>query len=307
MSKKIKTFSALIAVIAVLSTVSLVAITEYAPKAEAQVTGDAMTTITNQIVQNLSGTAADEVKRENIFQAESLIYGKPVILQTNGVPDTVIISQDYDAMVFQLNDALLLCAEGQCGNEVAAQAKELYDRNVYWQEIKQVLETQTTQTTCDANNPATCELLDQADEPQAIGPGVNVGTDKIWDGWYREVRSPYVTQTFYPHGFAQEENIITTDTLKKNECTVIVKEIQGQKSIMRPVQIPIWQEPWTSRATIIGFTTVWVVDFIPAEFVKNLNFCNVDGVITFDYDINVIIERELTHFWKYLPAGIATP
>jgi len=305
MSKNKKTFSALIAVIAVLSTVSLVAIAENAPQAEAQVPVDAMTTITEQITQSTGANLADEVYRENINQAESLIFGKPVILITNGVPDTIQISQEYDIMVEELADAMLLCAEGECtdGN-TAAKAKELYDRTVYWQEIKQVLEAQTTELACDANDPTTCQLLNQGDEPQATGNGINVGTDKIWDGWYREVRTPYSTPTFYPLGFTPEENIISTGPIGKDECVTIVKEIQGQKSIMRPVQIPIWQEPWTSRATIIGFSTVWVVDFVPAEFVKSLNYCNDKGVITFDYDIEVIIERELLHFWKYLPAGL---
>lgn len=308
MSKNKRTFSALIAVIAVVATIGIVVTNEQIPKAEAQVNQDAMTTITNQIVNNLQTGAAPEVQRENINQAESLVYGKPVIFPTNGVPDTIQISQDYDVMVETLNQGLLQCSQGTCLDPlVAAQAKELYDRNVYWQEIKQVLAVQTTEPNCDANDPATCLLLNQGDEPQANGPGINVGVDQIWDGWYREVRSPYVTQTFYPHGFTQEENIIVGEAIKKDHCTVIVKEIQGQKSIMRPIQIPIWQEPWTSRATIIGFSTVWVVDFVPAEFVKNLNYCNVAGDIVFDYEINVIIERELTHFWKYLPAGVVTP
>ena len=75
------------------------------------------------------------------------------------------------------------------------------------------------------------------------------------------------------------------------------------KSILRPAKIPIYQEPWTSRAQIIGENIVWVIDFVPAEFVKNLNYCNVNGEIVFDYDTNVIIERELLHFWNYLPRG----
>ncbi len=305
MSKNKKTFSAIFAVIAVVATIGIVVTQEQIPKAEAQVNQDAMTTITQQIVNDLQTGFNPDVQRENVNQAEHLIYGKPVILQTNGVPDTIGISQDYDAMVGTLNNALLSCAQGTCVDPtVAAQAKELYDRNNYWQEIKENLEVQTTEPTCDVNNPVTCPLLDQGDEPQATGPGINVGTDDIWNGWYREIRSPYTPLTFYPSGFGPEENIIPSEPIANGECITIVKEIHGQKSILRPVQIPIWQEPWTSRASIIGYTTVWVVDFVPAEFLKNLNYCNAGGIITFDYDINVIIERQLTHLWKYYPAGI---
>lgn len=286
------------------------------PQAEGQVTVDAMTEITNQIVTHLAtGTGNPQVQLENIRQAEHLVFGKPVILITNGVPDTIGISADYDVMAATLKNALQVCANGTCfDGEVQAQAKELADRIAYWQETKANLEAQTGDPACDVLNPATCPQLDLADEPQAIGPGVNVGIDKIWDGWYREVRSPYAIPNPYPYypgntgiipttPFAPNENIISLGPMAGGECSTIVKEIQGVKAIQRPVIIPIWQEPWTSRASIIGFNTVWVVDFVPAEFVKSLNYCNIGGSMTFDYTIDVIIERELTHFWKYLPAG----
>ena len=192
-----------------------------------------------------------------------------------------------------------------CGDPtVQAEAKELKDRITYWQETKANLEVQTTQTTCDVLDPATCPQLDLGDEPRAVGPGITVGTDQIWDGWYREIRSPYAINTQYLTSFGPHENIISLGPIGAGECSTIVKEIQGVKAIQRAVKIPIWQEPWTSRANIIGFNTVWVVDFIPAEFVKSLNYCNNAGTIDLDYKIDVIIERELTHFWKFLPSGM---
>jgi len=279
---------------------------EVIPPAKAEVPVDAMGEITTQVVNHLTMTTTmPDVQRENIRQAEHLVFGKPVILETAGVPDTVIISDDYDMMTVQLKGALQQCADLTCNDPtVAAEAKELLDRITYWQETKENLEVQTADLTCDVNNPATCLQLDLGDEPQAIGPGITVGTDKIWDGWYREIRSPYAPVIPYWNAFGPNENIIPLGPMAAGECSTVVKEIQGIKSIQRPVKIPIWQEPWTSRATIIGFTTVWVVDFVPAEFVKSLNYCNNAGTIDFDYRIDVIIERELTHFWKYLPAGV---
>lgn len=275
------------------------------PTAQAQVHVDAMAEITGQIEANLGGTTVPaEVQRENLNQAEHLIFGKPVIFETAGVNQTIAISDDYDVMVDTIKQAVLACAAVSCNDPmVQAQAKELGDRITYWQEIKENIEVHTMDPLCDVNNPATCPQLDRGDEPQVNGPGITVGTDDIWNGWYREIRSPYYPITQYPAGLVQEENIIPTDPIANGECVTIVKEIQGIKSILRPVQVPIWQEPWTSRATIIGFNTIWVVDFVPAEFVKNLNFCNSGGSINFDYDINVIIERQLTHLWQYLPYG----
>jgi hypothetical protein len=307
------------AIVAIASVFGITTIQEPIPEAEAQVAVDAMTEIRTQIVTNLiTGTGNTEIHLENIRQAEHLVFGKPVILYTNGVPDTAIISADYDVMAADLKLALFSCAGGTCFDGfVQAEAKELGDRITYWQETKHNLEAQTAITTCDVLAPATCPQLDLADEPQAIGPGVNVGIDKIWDGWYREVRSPYAPVgphvgpftgnfgTTPSNPFSPHENIIQTGVMKDGECSTVIKEIQGVKAIQRPVKIPIWQEPWTSRASIIGFDTVWVVDFIPAEFVKSLNYCNAAGVVNFDYTIDVIIERELTHFWKYLPAGVS--
>jgi hypothetical protein len=308
----------LVVVITIASIVGMSSIQETIPKVEAQVPVDAMTEITNQVVTTLTtGTGGNrELNLENIRQAESLVFGKPVILVTNSVPDTWNISADYDFMTSSLKGALLSCASGSCvDGMVQAEAKELADRITYWQETKHNLEQQTMNAACDVNNPATCPQLNLGDEPQAIGPGISVGIDKIWDGWYREVRSPYAivepfpsypgTNTFPANGkFLPSENIITVGPLAIDECSTVIKEIQGVKAIQRAVKIPIWQEPWTSRASIIGFNTVWVVDFIPAEFVKSLNYCNHAGVIDFDYTIDVIIERELTHFWKFLPAGM---
>ena len=275
------------------------------PEAKAQGHVDAMTEITVQIETNLfGGTVSPEVQRENLHQAEHLVFGKPVILDTNGVTDSIIISDNYDAMVDQIKAAVLACSSGACiDDSVAAQAKELGDRITYWQEIKANLEMQTNDPVCDVNNPVTCQQLWLGDEPQTVGPGISVGIDKIWDGFYREVRSPYFPISPYATSFGPNENIIAVGPMANGECSTVVKEIQGIKAIQRPVKIPIWQEPWTDRAQIIGFQTVWVVDFVPAEFVKSLNYCNMGGQIVFDYTIDVIIERELTHFWKFLPAG----
>ncbi len=294
-----------LAVVVSLATTVFIFSEDAVPKAQGQVPIDAMRDITTQIDNHLTNIAvAPAVQRENIKQADSLIFGKPIILLTSGAPQTIAISNDYDSMVSTIKLALFSCVNSTCSDPlVQAEAKELLDRVTYWQEIKQNLEVQTADPICDVLNPATCTQLDLGDEPQAVGPGVIVGTDKIWDGWYREIRSPYSVNIDYLTSFGPHENVIALGPMKPNECSTVIKEIQGIKSIQRPVKIPIWQEPWTSRASIIGWQTVWVVDFVPAEFIKSLSYCNTSSGMTFDYRIDVIIERELTHFWKYLPAG----
>jgi hypothetical protein len=293
----------LVAAVTIASIVGMTYLQDNIPVVEAQVPVDAMNEITTQIQSNLSTPMPVDVQRENIRQAEHLVFGKPVILDTPTTPQTLAISDDYDIMVSMLKSALIQCSQETCGDSVvASEAKELADRIIYWQETKMNLEVYTNDTTCDVNNPETCTQLNLGDEPNTFGTITTIGDDRIWDGWHREIRSPFHPYAAYT---TPRENIMVPDSIANGECSVVIKEIQGIKSIVRPTQIPIWQEPWTSRSQIIGFDTIWVVDFVPAEFVKNLNFCNVGGNIVFDYEINVIIERQLTHFWKFLPSGVS--
>ena len=293
----------LVAAVTIASIVGMTYLQDNIPVVEAQVPVDAMNEITTQIQSNLTTPMPADVQRENIRQAEHLVFGKPVILDTPTTPQTLAISDDYDIMVSMLKSALMQCSQGVCADSVvASEAKELADRITYWQETKMNLEFQTNTLTCDVNNPVTCTQLNLGDEPNIFGTSTTIGDDRIWDGWHREIRSPFYQ--YAPH-ITPQENIIVPDAIANGECSVVIKEIQGIKSIVRPTQIPIWQEPWTSRSQIIGFDTIWVVDFVPAEFVKNLNFCNVGGNIVFDYEINVIIERQLTHFWKFFPVGVS--
>jgi len=312
MSNHKLTITAISAVIAVVATIGIVT-SLGVPQVEASSHIDAMDEITTQIDDHIGigNNATTDVQAENVAQAEHLIFGKPVILETyNALAVTQIISDDYDTMVAALKVSLLECSDGACTDSIVqSKAKELADRTIYWQEIKATLESYTRLSSCDAETPTTCTQLDKADEP---GLTTTVGTDAIWDGWHREIRSPYFPlhgypSWHYPTPSFPNEAIITIPPLDDGMCSTVVKEIQGIKSIMRPVILPVWQEPWADRSSIIGTQTVWVVDWVPAEFIKNLNYCNDGGNIDFSYDITVIIERELLHFWNYIPSGYAAP
>ena len=149
------------------------------------------------------------------------------------------------------------------------------------------------QRNCSVDLPQTCEVLNQADEQGNTFSSITIDEDKIWDGWYREIRSPY-----YPvmkDQYAHAERSTPSPSIGTGECSTVVKEIQGIQSIVRPSDIPIWQEPLSSRAQIIGDSKVWIVEFVPSTFVTNFNYCNVNGEIEFDYDVNIIIQRELLH------------
>ena len=93
MSNHKMTITAIIAVIAIAATAAATIgvvhaqVTSDAPGStgnEVEISVDSMNQITTQIVSTLVDKAIEpEVKMENIEQAKHLIFGKPVILQTN--------------------------------------------------------------------------------------------------------------------------------------------------------------------------------------------------------------------------------
>ena len=65
-------------------------------------------------------------------------------------------------------------------------------------------------------------------------------------------------------------------------------------------------EPWFARATIVGFQTVWVWEFVPAEFLKTITYCNIGGgVVTQRVDTRIVLERQLQHFWGFFRKDIS--
>lgn len=109
-----------------------------------------------------------------------LSVGKPVLMNTNNVPDTVAISLKYNSMVTGIKSSLLACVGGACNdNAVRSESKKLDDRTICWQEIKGNIETHTANPICDVNNPNTCTQITLGDEPNMTNPQFTVGTDKI--------------------------------------------------------------------------------------------------------------------------------
>src|SRR5881397_44922 len=91
-----------------------------------------------------------------------------------------------------------------------------------------------------------------------------------------------------------------TQPLADGQCAAIVKEIQGIKVVVTARLIPIWVEPWFARARIVGLKTVWTWEFVPAEFLKTISVCNDAGTVTTNVSTQVVLERQLMEFWRFL-------
>ena len=117
----------------------------------------------------------------------------------------------------------------------------------------------------------------------------------------RLVGSPF---PFFAPGFRFDgghEETIVTEALADGEMAVVLKEIRGVVAQVRPIQVPIWREPWFSRRAIIGYRTIWVWEFLPAEFIKTISMTNNGGTLSTNIQQHVVIDRGLVHFWRFFP------
>lgn len=80
-------------------------------------------------------------------------------------------------------------------------------------------------------------------------------------------------------------------------CAVIVKEFRGLQARWVLRRLTRVVEPWTSRARIIN-RWVWVIEFVPVEFIKTITVhcCGKPG--TTDVSKRVVLDRELLTFWR---------
>jgi hypothetical protein len=134
---------------------------------------------------------------------------------------------------------------------------------------------------------------------QANDEGGNVVDAVLANFFSRQVRSPFPI-IFNSGTVVPDEQVILTDPLAPGECAAVVKEIQGIKVVVTRRLIPIWVEPWFARARIVGFRSVWIWEFVPAEFIKTISVCNNNGLLNTTVSTQVVLERELMHFWRFI-------
>ena len=248
---------------------------------------DAIQTLTDQ------NPSSEKAVLEAVDQVmESLFLSNLVPLPSAGAPEVDPMWGDHqnaiDQAIQALNDHLNnpLIPNTEDTSEAAWEARNFLQ---VFQEAATVIAQQTAG--CDPVNPVGpgCGLLQAQDEGGAI-------VDDVFPGFSAQARSPFFVGA--PSRTIQEQ-VIVPGVVADGECSVVLKEIQGIKTVIRPVLIPIWVEPWFARATIVGFKTVWVWEFVPAEFLKTISFCNSAGSVSMDVDIVTVLERQLLSFWSY--------
>jgi hypothetical protein len=235
------------------------------------------------------------------------------VLETANVPETIPMSQGRRQMTAQWIAALnTFINDGATGSpEAQAYAYDARNFEQVVDETLAVIENQTRQPNCapnpngpnlPANFATVCPIL-TADDEGAIQ------IDTVLPSFFwREPRGPFFWGV-PGHGYlgsAIQEQVIVPEGLDVNECAVVLKEIQGVKAIVTWRLIPIWVEPWFARATIVGFRWVWCYEFVPAEFLKTISYCNMGGGnVVMRVDTRIVIERQLMHFWGFFRKDIS--
>ena len=266
---------------------------------------DVMQLKLNQAIQILSTpNRPEQIYLDAIDQGmETLFMSNLVILPTQGDTEANAFFDVFLTMSTQFTQSLDKHVDGVGPTNrtvaglgtPASKAAAFEARNFLnvTREAMQVIGQQTN--ACDPSDRITgngCQFLQANDE------GGNVVDTVLGQFFSREVRSPFPV-IFSSGSVIPDEQVILTDPLRPGECAAVVKEIQGIKVVVTPRLIPIWVEPWFARARIVGFRTVWTWEFVPAEFIKTISVCNVNGTVTTNVSTQVVLERELMHFWRF--------
>jgi len=122
----------------------------------------------------------------------------------------------------------------------------------------------------------------------------------------RQIRAPFIPLPFLPLPYVHygPEEAIENAVVGINQCMVVLKEIQGMKVRLVPIELPVWIEPWYARRAIVGYVVVWIVEFVPSQFLKRVVTCNdCCNKITTQVLTEVVEHPELLDFWSYFRKG----
>jgi hypothetical protein len=271
---------------------------------------DVMQIKLNQAIQTLSRPNLSEQQYLHAIDEgmEAIYTSNLVVLPTAQDPDAGDLFGMHQQMAQQLINSLTRHVNGTDaqnrtvrglgtpGSQTAAGDARNFIQVT--QEAMQVIGEQTNNCNPqDQQTGAGCQLLRADDE------GGNVVDTVLGNLFSRQVRSPFPL-IIGSTSAIPDEQVILTDPLDDGQCAAVVKEIQGIKIVVTPRLVPIWVEPWFARARVVGVKTVWVWEFVPAEFIKTISVCNDSGSLTTTASTQVILERELLHFWRYIHKDI---
>jgi hypothetical protein len=253
---------------------------------------DVMQQKLNQAIQTLTNPGHTEPQYQQAISEgmEAVFLSNLVVLPTFGQPAAQDSFDDHTQMTDDLIQALNQHING--GGGTGATKAEAAEARNFMQVAQEAMEAIGQQTqNCNPGNPGACAGLNASDEG---------GTYDTVAGFQRQVRSPFFQ--WVPQREPQED-VFVPDALSAGQCVPIVKETRGIQAVVRPLVVPVWINPWFARATVVGTATVWAWEFVPAEFVKTISYCNKNGKLLQTVDTEIIRERGQMTLWRFLRSG----
>jgi hypothetical protein len=131
----------------------------------------------------------------------------------------------------------------------------------------------------------------------SIAPGTQTGA--IAPSYSVSLRSPYIP----PWSSSWEEDVRITKPISRGECAIIPKETKGLMLRLHFERVIVVTDPWVgtfgaARGTRIP---IWRMEWVPSEYLKEWNICNVDGKITTTVTQRVKQDIPLNFFWRFYP------
>lgn len=131
--------------------------------------------------------------------------------------------------------------------------------------------------------------------PPPTSPPTNV---IIRPGFWVKLRGPFVPPTIRN----MQEDVRVTNPIGPGQCAVVFKETKGLMLRLIFVRMTVVQDPWATPQLLRGtLVPVWALQWVPSEYVKEWNICNLNGTIKKTVTQRVVQDVPLNYFWRFYP------
>jgi hypothetical protein len=120
----------------------------------------------------------------------------------------------------------------------------------------------------------------------------------IRPGFSVKLRGPFVP----PYIREMKEDVRVTNPIGPGQCVVVFKETRGLMLRLIFIRMTVVADPWATPQLLRGtLIPVWALQWVPSEYVKEWNICNVAGTIKKTVTQRVVQDVPLNYFWRFYP------
>lgn len=301
MRAKVTTVALLSAMVAGLAGAG-VSVLDPGDRAYAQAGGSTMQERLDQIIRVLQEAPPCSTAQGAIADGMEILYGGLRILPTGG--EAREQSEAADEATRQNEQRFAGALERYASTAGACEAgRDAIDLKLFIEQMDEVARAVGEVTReCGSGDSLDREPCDQLKPLLNEGKGREFGAQGsrqrvIQPGYAVKLRSPFIPP-FFP---AFQEATVVTPTVGRGQCAAVFKETRGLTVRLRFAGITIVGDPWVNVFGVPRGTRVpiWRLEWVPSEYIKEFNICNVDGRIVKTVTQRVVQDVALNFFWRY--------